>query len=275
MHEFISFNHQIFHPDQISLHAVSSAALYGRGIFTTVAIYNGQPFLWEKHRKRLNENAERLSIDISEFPENIVRESFQDLIEKNNVINARARLTFFDESSGEIWKVKNDAKTSLLITTAELSHNVESFSLNISPYPINSRSPLVNVKSCNYLENIYALRKAKDEGFDEAIRLNEKGEVVSVCLANVFWIKDEKVFTPSLKTGALCGTTREFISEHFDVFEAESALTEIEKADAVFITSAGIGIAEVKKIEKTEYKSTPVFREIKKLFDQFKEVSQD
>lgn len=275
MHAFVSFNHRIFHPDQISLHAVSSAALYGKGIFTTVAIYNAQPFLWEKHWKRLIENAERLSINISEFSENLVKKSFQNLIEKNKVVNARARLTFFDESSGEIWKVKNDAKNSLLIMTAELRHNAEKLSLDISPYPVNSQSPLVNVKSCNYLENIYALGKAKEQNFDEAIRLNEKGEIVSACLANVFWIKDEKIFTPSLKTGALRGTTLEFILENFDVFEVESALKEIENADAVFITSAGIGISEVRNIEEIEYKSNQVLERIKKLFDQFREPAQD
>lgn len=270
MHEFVSFNHRISHPQQISLRAVSSVALYGKGVFTTVAVYHGQPFLWGKHWQRLTENAVRLSINIADFSEDSVKKSFQNLIEKNNVINARARLTFFDESSGELWKTGNEAKTSLLIMTADLRNVAGKLSLDVSPYPVNSRSPLVNVKSCNYLENIYAARHAGEKGFDEAIRLNEKDEVVSACLANVFWIKDEKVFTPSLTTGALGGTTREFIMENFDIFETDSMFTEVEKADAVFLSSAGIGIAEVKNIGKLKYKSTAVFGKIKKLFDQFK-----
>ena len=58
-----------------------------------------------------------------------------------------------------------------------------------------------------------ALENAKAKGFDEAIRLNERGEVASACMANVFWIKDKKLFTPDLETGCLAGTTREFIIE--------------------------------------------------------------
>lgn len=275
MHEFVSFNHQIFHPRQISLHAVSSSTLYGKGIFTTIAVYNGQPFLWEKHWKRLTENASRLSIDISGYPENLVEKSLHNLIEKNKIINARSRLTFLDESSGELWKVEDEAKVSLLMLTAELRHVTEKLSLNVSPYPINSRSPLVNTKSCNYLENIYAISEAKKKGFDEAIRLNEKGEIVSVCMANIFWIKDGKIFTPALDTGALCGTTRELITEKFDVYEVSSRLPEINEADTVFITSAGIGIGEIRNIGKIEYKSTEVFEEIRKWFDQFREIPQD
>jgi 4-amino-4-deoxychorismate lyase len=98
------------------------------------------------------------------------------------------------------------------------------------------------VKSCNYLENILSLEDAKDRGFDEAIRLNEKGEIVSACLANLFWKKDVAIFTPSLETGCLKGTTRGFILENFTVEERKAELIELEKADEIFLTSAGIGV---------------------------------
>lgn len=266
MHEFVSFNGQISSPQQISLHAVSSAAFYGKGVFTTVAVYNGKPFLWEKHWKRLVKNAERLLIDLSEFPEDTVKTAFTELIKRNETFNARARLTFFDESSGEIWRIKNNRKTSLLMTTAEFRPVSKKLSLTVSPYRVNSRSPLVNIKSCNYLENILAFREATENGFDEAIRLNEKGDIVSACLANIFWTKGDKIFTSDLKTGALQGTTREFILENFAVCETTAKLMELENAETIFITSAGIGIAEVGNLKQFYYTSTKSFRQIEKLF---------
>lgn len=274
MHEFVSFNHHILDSQNIALHAASSAALYGKGVFTTIAIYDGTPFLWEKHWERLRENSKRLAVDISGFSEKHVKESLQSLVKNNRAKYARARLTFFDESFSDIWKVNDEAKTSLLITTAELRDNVKKLSLSVSPYPVNSRSPLVNTKSCNYLENIFALREAKQKGFDEAIRLNERNEIVSVCLANIFWVKDEDIFTPALETGALRGTTREFIMDNFDVFEVISAPSKINEADSVFITSSGIGIGEVKNIGGINYRSTKAFEKIQNLIDKFKLISQ-
>lgn len=270
MHEFVSFNGQLSHPRQINLHAISSAALYGKGIFTTVAIYKGAPFLWEKHWKRLTENAKRLSIDLSNFSEDFVKRSLIELIKRNKIADARARMTFFDESASEIWKTENFRKTSLLITSAELRKISESISLTVSSYPVNSRSPLVNIKSCNYLENILAFREAGEKGFNEAIRLNEHGKIVSACLANVFWIKDGRIFTPGLKTGALQGTTREFILENFPVSQTEADLKELENAESVFVSSAGIGIVEVKNLEQFCYTSTESFTQIKKIFEQSK-----
>lgn len=273
MHEFVSFNHQISHPQQINLPALSSAALYGKGIFTTVAIYKGQPFLWENHWRRLTENALRLSMDLSDFSEISVKKSLFELISKNIISDARARLTFFDGSSSQIWEVETDVKTALLITTANFRPVAEKLSLIDSPYPVNSRSPLVNIKSCNYLENLYSLREAQKNGFDEAIRVNEKGKIASACLANLFWIKDEKIFTPALETGALEGTTRAFILKNFTVYEVSAQMNEIENAETVFLASAGLGIAEVKNFGRFQYQSNEIFREIKRLFGQFTKLS--
>lgn len=272
MHEYVSFNNRIYLPQQINLSAISSASLYGKGVFTTLAVYNGKPFLWEKHWKRIAENAKRLSIDLSDFSDDLVKQSLSKLIKKNKTSKARIRLTFFDESSGEIWKIKNNRNTSLLITSADLREISESFSLIISKYPVNSCSPLVNVKSCNYLENIVSLQEATEKGVDEAVRINEKGKIVSACLANIFWMKEQKIFTPYLKTGALQGTTRELILENFDILETESDLKEIETADSVFLTSSGIGIVEVKNVDEVFYKSSETFRAITNFFEKFRNI---
>ena len=242
MHEFIHFNQRILSAANARVSAVSSAALYGKGIFTTVAVYNSKPFLWEKHWQRLIENAQKITIDFTAFTEDIVRSSLFEIIAENNLTNARARITFFDESSSNVWQTNQKSKTSLLIQTADFRTVKNKLRLAVSPFRVNSTAPLVGVKSCNYLENILALEDAKARGFGEAIRLNDKGEVVSACLANLFWKKGVGIFTPSPETGCLKGTTREFILENFTVEERKAELIELEKADEIFLTSAGIGI---------------------------------
>ncbi|CAN5530827.1 branched chain amino acid--2-keto-4-methylthiobutyrate aminotransferase [soil metagenome] len=256
MHRFASFNQKIFAPEQINLSAISSATLYGRGVFTTVAIYNQKPFLWEKHWRRLIENAQKIGVDLSEFSEISVKTSLFELIQANKIENLRARITFFDESASSIWSFETDKKTSLLITTADFQNMKENLHLTVSPYEINSKSPLANVKSCNYLENILALEDAKRRGFDEVLRVNEKGAVVSASMANLFWIKDQKIYTSTLETGCLAGTTREFLLETQTIEEKYIDLANLLKADEIFLTSAGIGIKNIIKINEKSFENS-------------------
>jgi branched-subunit amino acid aminotransferase/4-amino-4-deoxychorismate lyase len=242
MHNFVGFNHQIIPAETAFLSAISSAALYGRGIFTTVAIYNSKPFLWDKHWQRLTDNSQKIGICLSDFSEEVARNQLSKIIKKNNFACGRGRFTFFDESQTSLWQTDPKRKTNLLIQTENFRKIKKNLRLTVSPFRVNSTSPLVGVKSCNYLENILALEDAKVRGFDEAIRLNEKGEIVSACLANLFWKKSNAIFTPGLETGCLKGTTREFITENFTVEERKAELNELEKADEIFLTSAGIGV---------------------------------
>ncbi|MGI8670012.1 MAG: aminotransferase class IV [Aridibacter sp.] len=253
MHKFASFNHEILPANNIKINAISSAGLYGKGIFTTLAIYNSKPFLWEKHWRRLNDNAEKIGIDLSEFNEQKVYNSIEEIIEKNNIKNSRCRITFFDESASKIWQTSDKNKTSLLIQTADSHEIKQNISVTLSPFLINSTSPLAGVKSCNYLENILALENAKKDGFDEAIRINKKNEVVSACMANIFWLEYNKteLFTPSLETGCLAGTIREFLMEKFNVVETKKEINELFRdAEFMFLTSSGINVVQVSDFVK-------------------------
>lgn len=248
MHEFVSFNNQIVTAGDVSVSGLSSAALYGKGIFTTVAVYNGTPFLWEKHWRRLRINSAKLGIYMSNFSEATVKSSLNEIINENALKNGRARITIFDESSSEIWPFESGLNTSILITTANFRGSLSDFKLAVSPFRLNSASPLAGIKSCNYLERILALNEAKDRGFDEAVCINERGEIASACMANIFWLKDGKLFTPPLETGCIAGTTREYILENAECFESRENLESIYNADAVFLTSAGIGVVQVTEI---------------------------
>ena len=243
MHKACYFDGEIRN-EAVEIDAVSSAALYGKGVFTTVAIYDAEPFVWEKHWRRLASDAKAVGVDLSGFTEEGIRRAVDEIVGHNSVGNGRARITFFDNSPGAIWPSDVSGKTSLLIITAEKQAETDGVRLGISPYPLNSGSPLAGVKSCNYLENQMARDEAKRRGFDEAVRLNDRGEIASACMANVFWLKDERLYTPSLRTGCLPGTTREFVLEDLECIEVEAGVEILEQADAIFLTSAGIGVAQ-------------------------------
>ncbi len=235
---------------------LTAAALYGKGIFTTIAIRGGQPFLWNKHWRRLGNDAKTVGIDISAYSEQDTLNHLATSIDNDAVVNGRARLTFLDESPSPIWPSDSPSKTTLHIMTGDLRPMPEEFRLSVSPYTVNSRSPLAGVKSCNYLENLLAIEEAATRRFHEAVRVNERGFITGGCMSNIFWLKDEVLYTPTLATGCLPGTTREFVLENLECQEVATTIDELEKANAIFLMSAGLGIIQIAEYKTKRMKTT-------------------
>lgn len=223
----------------------SNAELYGKGIFTTIAVRDSTPLFWEKHWARLTRDSERVGIDMSAFSEAHVARELEQSLRNDGVIGGRARITFLDNRAGEKWPAAAGVATKMSILTARRKSLPLKFSLTTSPYRVNSRSPLVGVKSCNYLENLLSIEEARGRGFDEAIRVNDQGEIAGGCMSNIFWLKDSKLFTPHLDTGCLPGTTREYILENLPCEETREPIDTLNDVEAIFMTSAGLGIVRV------------------------------
>ncbi len=253
MHEFVSLNCRITPHSEANISAISASVLHGKGVFTTLAIRDSTPFLWEKHWIRLNNHAQRLYIDTSGFEESAVLKSLKELLDLNQVSNARCRLSFFDGGSSPVWPSGINSNAILLIQTADPKEIKQNTRITISSIIVNSTSPLAGIKSVNYLDNILALKEAEKQQFDEAIRINQRNEVVSACMANVFWLKGKTLFTPSLKTGCLAGTIRAFLLERRQIFEVEKGVESLEDADLIFLTSSGIGIVQVGSLNEIEF----------------------
>jgi len=253
MHKVALFNGKIVDVDEANLSALSSAALYGRGVFTTIAIYEGKPFLFDKHLRRLRANADAIGLTGADDEIDKLEGRINRLIDQNSISDGRARITLFDGSASQIWSDKTGDKVETLIITADQKQIAAESKLTVSTYAVNSRSPLVGVKSCNYLENILAFDEAKERGYNEAIRSNERGEVTTACMANVFWLKRDHLFTPGLSTGCLAGTTREYVLEKFECREVATTIDELLTADSIFLTSAGIGVLQAAKLDEREF----------------------
>jgi branched-subunit amino acid aminotransferase/4-amino-4-deoxychorismate lyase len=249
MHKVASLNGKIISEEQVCLPVLSAAAIYGRGVFTTIAIADSQPFLLEKHWRRLNSNAVKLGIDISRAATETIEIWLFDLLKANSVVNGRARITLFDAGGSVVWTEGSEKRTDVLINTGHKREVADKPRLTISPFPLNSRSPLAGIKSCNYLDHLMAYEDARHRGYDEAIRTNERGEITSACMANVFWLSGGRMFTPDIETGCIPGTTREYILENIECDEVCANVDELMSAEGVFISSAGIGVKAVRSID--------------------------
>ncbi len=265
MHPVISLNRTMVEATKARVAAVSSAALYGRGVFTTLAVYDSKPFLWSKHWQRLAAHAAKLDIDHTGCTEKSVGEAVRKLIAVNQVKDGRARVTLLGRTGRDMWKAKvaSSRKTDLLIMTGDPRRAAQNgLSLAVSPYRVSTFSPLTGIKSLNYLDHVLSKEEARSRDFDEAVVLNERGEIVSATTANIFWAKSGTVHTPSLSTGALAGITRECVIDiagknFIPLVEGVYEMADLVDADEIFLTSSGLGVAPVTTFDFRRYAVEP------------------
>ena len=280
MHPVIYLNKVMLEATKARVAPVSSAMLYGRGVFTTVAIYNGKPFLWPEHWRRLKNHADRLSVDCAGANERNVGDAVRKLVAVNQVKSGRARVILLARSGRDVWKMTKEdpRKTDLLIMTGEPQKvPVAGMSLAVSPYRCNTLSPLVGIRSLNYLEQVLSREEAQTRDFDEAVILNERGEIVSATMANLFWVKDGTLHTPALSTGAIAGITRAAVVElaekqFIPVIEGVYELGDFTEADEIFLTSASLGVALVTTFDFRQY-SRAAANTYARLSDAFKDLA--
>jgi len=261
MHPVIYLNKVMLEATKARVAPVSSAMLYGRGVFTTVAVYDGKPFLWPQHWDRLKDHAERLNIDCAGANERNVGEAVRKLVAVNQVTQGRARVILLARSDRDVWRAKKEStrKTDLLIMTSETQKiPTAGLSLAVSPYRSNTFSPLAGIKSLNYLDHVLSWEEAQAREFDEAVMLNERGEIVSATTANIFWVKEGTIQTPALSTGALAGVTRAAVIElaakaFIPLIEGIYELSDLTEAEEIFLTSASYGVAPVTTFDFRRY----------------------
>jgi branched-chain amino acid aminotransferase len=110
------------------------------------------------------------------------------------------------------------------------------------------------VKSLNYLNNVMARIEANLAGVDEALMLNDAGNVAECTADNVFIVQHGQIFTPPITAGALRGITRSVVFDigtEFDlnVIEADFTRHDIFVADECFLTGTAAEIVPVVKAD--------------------------
>ncbi len=255
MHPRIMHNHRLLAAAKARLPALTAATLYGRGVFTIIAVHGGRAFLWPQHWARLVEAAERAGVRHADFDEARIAADLARLIVANKVERGLGRVSLLARAVRGVWRApmaaEAEVETDLLITTGNARPAPdEGLALTLSPYRVNPHAPLAGVKSISYLEHVLAWEEAHARDFDEAVRLNERGEVVSATMANLFWVTHGTVHTPALATGAHAGTTRACLLElaaalTVPVIEGVYELAQLGDADEIFLTSASLGVGLV------------------------------
>src|SRR3984893_7088260 len=208
----------IFHNDRIvpveeaRLSAGQAGLTNGLGILTTMRVFQGEAFAYERHWRRLEKDAGRIRLPFRFDPAE-VRRHLGELLTANHVVEGTARIYLIYNRVGFWQSGEPMAEVDLIMCTAGLSPHSEQVRLGVAENGRHASSSLAGVKTTAWLNNVWHLAEAQKAGWTEVILLNERGEVAECTSANIFCVKDGAVFTPPLSSGCLEGVTRSVLLE--------------------------------------------------------------
>ena len=187
--------------------------LYGDGVFEGIRLYDGCVFKLDEHLERLEYSATAILHDLPMSRQEIA-DAVCETCRANNLSNGYVRLVV-TRGVGHLGLTPDGCGPPSIIIIAD---NIQLYpeelyekGLKIISVPtrrINASALPPAVKSLNYLNNILAKIEAKKVGFQEALMLNDKGEIAECTGDNVFVLSKGVLYTPPLDAGSLRGITR-------------------------------------------------------------------
>lgn len=226
-------------------------ALFGYGLFETLRVEGEHIEVPKLHYERMSKGAELLGLSMSDYE--VWLAGIQDVVEGEKRDSSYALRVTLSGGAGQ--ELPPQWLYHLRPIPYTGKDSVEGLPIIILSHPRNESSPLVRIKSTNYMENILAKKEAEQKGAREGIWLNTKGYLVEGTMSNLFFVKEGVLYTPSLECGCLAGTRREVVLEcawilGIPYVEGEFGLECLKDAEEVFLTNALMGVMPVSKVEQ-------------------------
>lgn len=229
--------------------------LYGMGLFETLRIYDGHPFLLVDHLERLQQGLQEMFIEATIMKEEMAN-ILQQLLIKNGLKHARVRINV---SAGVgVVGLPNQPyrEPNIMVFISPLqepSEYVQEKSAVLLQVARNTPETSVRLKSHHYGNNIAAKMEMMNHSEAEGIFLTKEGYVSEAITSNVFWVKQGVLYTPDVNTGILPGITRQLIiriaeKEGLNVQEGCYHIEELTQAEEVFITNSVQEIVAVNQL---------------------------
>lgn len=275
IHKFVHHNDHLSPLEQVRLSPGQAGLLNGWGVFTTLRIYGGRPFAFDRHWHRLTADAERLKIPVQSSPGS-VHLYLTQLINANRVKEGCARIYLIFNKVGYWTSDEPIPEVDLILYTADLPSREGPARLALQPHGRYTASPLAGVKVTSWLQNVWMLDQSLHRKFDEVILLNERNEVAECTAANIFCERNNEVVTPPLSSGCLPGVTRTALLElggtmGLAVRETSLSVQDLYSADEVFISSTTREVQPVSQIEDRQIARVngPITQRLAKAFSDY------
>jgi branched-chain amino acid aminotransferase len=233
--------------------------LYGDGVFEGIRFYNGRVFRLEEHLERLWDSARSICLEIP-IGRGEMTEALLETIRRNGLREGYIRLVV-TRGVGNLGLNPTQCKrpSIFIIATTIALYPKEVCETGLTVVTCATRrtgAAALNpaVKSLNYLNNVMARIEANLAGADEALMLNEAGNVAECTADNVFIIKRGQIFTPPIAAGALRGITRSVVFDiaaelGIKITETDITRHDVFVADECFLSGTAAEVIPVVKAD--------------------------
>ncbi|AOM84604.1 aminodeoxychorismate lyase [Salisediminibacterium beveridgei] len=268
---YIYVNHEVVDEQEARISPMDHGFLYGMGLFETFRTYNGHPFLLDDHFTRLAEGADELGIALPDYDREAVVAVIRSLLEANGMEDAYFRWNISAGKAGVGLMVAPYTAPETMVFVKQLQEPPKEKEARLLQTVRNTPEGAVRRKSHHYLNNILGKRELANQPDVEGVFLTQEGFLSEGVVSNLFWVKEDTLFTPSLVTGCLPGITRAWVikaaeAEGFRVIEGEFTPDHLLEAETVFVCNA---IQELVRVSAWEGKS--IASDNQHLFDSLKE----
>ena len=283
--KYIWFDGKLILLNMAKVPVTTHAIHYGTSIFEGIRAYwnskNLYVFRLNDHVKRFRNSGKFYNITLN-FSDREVENAVIDLCKKNNIKKScYIRPFYFVGQYGINLHVTKKAPTHMAIFSFPFGDlfNKNGISATISKWRKfkDISTPIQAKMGGNYLNSILATQDAKQRGFDEAILLDQSGNVSEAPGENIFLVKNNKLVTPSLSSSALDGITRKSIitlakDMKLEVKTRKVSKNELKLADEIFLSGTAAEITPIIKIDKKKIGDGKVGNMTKLFMDTYSDI---
>jgi len=235
----------------------------GDGLFETLLADDGELVAFDAHAARLERSCLMLGLPA---PDRVgLRAAAAEALADFGLETTRSavRLTWTAGSGGRGLERPAVLAPRLFATAAAAPKPTTPARLVTVDVRRNDTSIAARLKTLSYLDNVLARREALARGADEALMLNTRGEIAGAAAANIFWLEDDRLFTPALDCGVLAGIARGEVmataaAAGLTVEEVRARPEALGGAQGVFLTSSLIGLRPVVALDGRAQQPTQV-----------------
>jgi branched-chain amino acid aminotransferase len=284
----VNVNGRVFDQEHAVISVFDHGFLYGEGVYETLRTYHGQPFLFDRHMRRLRKSAGMLALDVPLGDAEIDARS-RDTMRAAGLGEAGREAYIRILLTRGIGELTYDPKATptpsiVVIVKPHVDPAAEVFErgVRVALVPIMRNHPgSVNpmIKSNNLLNNALAMQEAFRRGGFEGVMRNYRGELAECTQSNLFIVKNGDALTPPLDAGLLPGITREFLFEvgrelGIAVREAMLRDDDLFGADESFLTSTTREVVPIVQVDERTIGSGRPGRVTRALLDGYRRKAE-
>lgn len=235
------------------------AYMYGDSLFETIFCYQGMPMRLGYHVDRLKKGMEILEMDANEsISVKNLQEEIKQLILLNRIDgDIRIRLQVVRKAGGYYTPTQKSCDYIMMAIPMKWSSYGIKAQVGIATSVHTVFQSFSFCKTGSSLMYVKAGLEMKQRALDEILITDADGNISEASSSNVFWVKDNQLFTPSLQTGCIDGVRRRWIINQMQknnkpVSEVKTQLTELSNSDYIF-TSNATGINFIGSLDGKEF----------------------